>query len=140
MSPIVEQIAGQVRETLPACRDLLRRRYLAPSVKPSPTRGHCYIASEAVFYAARMLRIRLHPYHVNMGTPESPDTHWFLADDDDDIVDVTADQFDTPVPYHVARGCGFLTATPSIRAIILMSRAGIMFRPNLILTWAPRPR
>jgi len=38
------------------------------------------------------------------------------------VIDPTAGQFSTPVPYDRARGRGFLTKTPSKRAQILIER------------------
>jgi hypothetical protein len=49
-------------------------------------------------------------------------THWYLLGPDG-VVDLTAEQFDTPVPYDQGRGRGFLTRKPSKRAQILMERA-----------------
>jgi hypothetical protein len=49
-------------------------------------------------------------------------SHWFLKHKSGDVVDPTADQFKTPVPYEKAKGRGFLTKEPSKRAKVLMSR------------------
>ena len=79
--------------------------------------GHCYVASEAL-------------YHLTGGQagPWKPSTvrhegsvHWFLVHRvTGEILDPTADQFSTPVPYTQGRGCGFLTAQPSRRGAALL--------------------
>ena len=52
--------------------------------------------------------------------------HWFLMNEyAGEILDPTAAQFRTPVPYEKAKGKGFLTRTPSKRAQIVIERARI---------------
>lgn len=74
--------------------------------------GHCYVASEAY-------------YHLRGGKPMNMRhegvSHWFILDGDE-IVDLTADQFETVPDYSTARGCGFLTKKPSKRCQILLDR------------------
>ena len=48
--------------------------------------------------------------------------HWFLMSPDGEVVDPTAGQFSTPVPYDQARGKGFLTKQPSKRARVVIGR------------------
>ena len=48
--------------------------------------------------------------------------HWFLRHDSGLILDVTADQFKTTVPYKNAVGKGFLTSFPSKRAKVVLER------------------
>lgn len=77
--------------------------------------GHCYVVSEALHYLSGGL---LRPRFVrHEGAP-----HWFLTDGER-IIDPTASQFLTPVPYDLARGKGFLTARPSKRAKRLITQA-----------------
>lgn len=38
------------------------------------------------------------------------------------MIDITADQFETPIPYDEGIGCGFLTAKPSRRAKEIIRR------------------
>ena len=47
-------------------------------------------------------------------------THWWLKSPDGTIVDLTAEQFNKPFPYHLGKGCGFLTKRPSKRARAIM--------------------
>lgn len=86
---------------------------------PNHLAGHCYVASEAL-------------YHM-MGGPDGDwvpqvirhenDTHWYLKHrESGEILDPTAGQFKTPVPYEKGRGSGFLTRQPSKRAQELINR------------------
>lgn len=85
----------------------------------NPLRGHCYVASEALYHLRGGKRAGLKPMYVSHeGAP-----HWFLVDAAGRIIDLTASQFKTPVPYHLAKGKGFLTAKPSARAAEVIRRA-----------------
>ena len=49
--------------------------------------------------------------------------HWYLKNKiTGEIVDITADQFENPVPYENGRGNGFLTKEPSKRAKRLIDK------------------
>lgn len=77
--------------------------------------GHCYVASEALHH----LIPDVSPQFIwHEGVP-----HWFLRDADGDVLDATASQFKTPVPYTEAKGKGFLTKNPSKRAKVVIERA-----------------
>lgn len=86
---------------------------------PNPLAGHCYVASEVLYHLWGGKDAGLTPQFVrHEGQP-----HWFLADKQlGIIIDPTADQFGTPVPYAEARGCGFLTRAPSMRAQVVLAR------------------
>jgi len=83
----------------------------------NPLAGHCYVASEAL-------------YHFLGGEPWVPQfvrhegsPHWFLKNrETGEVLDSTAGQFATPVPYDKARGKGFLTRQPSKRARVVLQR------------------
>jgi len=80
--------------------------------------GHCYVASEVFYHLMGGKKKGWKPMFIeHEGEP-----HWFIKSEDDDIVDVTADQFETKVPYKKAIGKGFLTKEPSRRAQILIER------------------
>lgn len=97
---------------------------------PNAMAGHCYVASEAAFH---ILGGREAGWTAVQIEHES-DSHWFLRHDDGTVLDITADQFQTPVPYDEGRGRGFLTVQPSKRAERVMERA------NAILTESPIDR
>jgi hypothetical protein len=87
---------------------------------PNPLRGHCYVASEALYHLRGGKAAGLKPMFIqHEGAP-----HWFLVDTKKrEIIDLTAGQFKTPVPYSRAKGKGFLTSKPSKRAAELIRRA-----------------
>lgn len=93
----------------PAYRDQPRR---------TPTAGHCYAASEALYHLLGGREAGLVP--VVLRHEEGP--HWFLRADDGSILDPTADQFATPPDHAAGKGCGFLTRDPSRRAAEILRR------------------
>ena len=85
-----------------------------------PTRGHCYVASEAVYHLLGGKPAGLKAMFVrHEGSP-----HWFLVDSNGIVLDPTADQFETIPPYHEAKGIGFLTKEPSKRCRKVLDRIG----------------
>lgn len=112
-----------MRAVVRALTDDLRR---APwKGHPNPLAGHCYVASEAMYHLMGGKDSGLTPQFINHeGSP-----HWFLKSDSGIVYDLTAGQFETPVPYDQARGCGFLTSKPSKRAQIVIDRARQYDRP-----------
>lgn len=86
---------------------------------PNPLTGHCYVASEALYHMLGGNDAGWVPHHVkHEGEP-----HWYLKHRNTGaILDPTAGQFKTPVPYDKGRGKGFLTKEPSKRAKELISR------------------
>lgn len=81
-------------------------------------RGNCYVTSEAIFH---LLGGRKAGWKA-MVMRTSSDTHWFLKHDSGMVLDATASQFKQTPDYRKARGTGFLTRYPSMRAKELMER------------------
>jgi len=79
--------------------------------------GHCYVASEAFYHLINGSENGWRPMFIM----HEGNSHWFLQNGSS-IIDITAKQFKSPVPYFRARGKGFLTKEPSKRAKILMER------------------
>jgi len=86
--------------------------------------GHCYVASEALYhllnksYYPCILTHKEFPKGLSAGQ-----THWFLKNDKNEILDVTKSQFGkTYIPYELAKHCGFLTKQPSKRCQTLLNR------------------
>lgn len=105
-----------VRAVLDALDDRLRRPPYRGAA--NPVTGHCYVASEALYHLLGGRQAGWTPMFVmHEGAP-----HWFLKNVDGRILDATAGQFRTPVPYGHARGKGFLTRQPSKRARVVMDR------------------
>lgn len=90
-------------------------------------RGHCYVASEALYHFSGGKDSELVPAVVE----HEGQTHWFLIDKNtNQIIDITAKQFDKAVAYSKARKMGFLTRLPSKRAVELMRRVRRLLYPN----------
>ena len=97
--------------------DLLKPEYRnRPDRMPSA--GHCYAASEAAYHMLGGKAAGWTPMNIR----HEGDPHWFLKHQDGTILDPTADQFQTPVPYDQARGKGFLTSQPSARAQTIINK------------------
>ena len=103
-----------LRRHLIASNDLRRRQWQG---NPNPYAGHCYVACESLFYLLGGKQAGFKPMHVNVDGI----SHWYLLGPNG-VIDPTADQFPSPVPYNKGRGKGFLTSKPSKRAQILMER------------------
>jgi hypothetical protein len=97
----------------------------------SPLTGHCYVVCEVLAHFIGFDRLK------PMVVQHEGSTHWFLLQQPSGrVLDPTADQFDTPVPYDQGKGCGFLTKKPSKRAIELAKRARLPLDGSAINTTA----
>jgi len=114
-------------ETVAAVRGALSDDLRRPKYRGEPNRykGHCYVASEAIFHLLGGKPAGYQPMRVR----HEDDSHWFLTGPDGAVIDATAEQFSTPVPYGSARRAAFLTQRPSARAVTLMSRARSTVEP-----------
>ena len=96
--------------------DLLHKDFR--SVRGHPMAGHCYVASEALWHLLGGYKSVWRPTFIrHEATP-----HWFLRGPQGAVLDPTAEQFATPVPYAEGIGKGFLTGQPSKRARIVIDR------------------
>jgi hypothetical protein len=87
----------------------------------TPTAGHCYAASEALFHALGKQEAGWKSLSMKVGEA----THWCLLHVESGVLlDPTWDQFGKIAPYEQAKGTGFLTRAPSKRAQEMMRRAG----------------
>ena len=108
LSDLVDKVVSQLTD------DLRRPPYKGSS---NPLTGHCYVASEALYH---LLGSR---DWVPCNIQHEGGPHWYLKNKvTGEILDATAGQFETPVPYEKGRGKGFLTKEPSKRAKELLSR------------------
>ena len=108
---------AEVRALEASIRSVLHPGLLKPEFRKScegkpASYGHCYAASEAAYHALGGKEAGWTPQNVKH--ENAP--HWFLKHASGRILDPTADQFKTPVPYERAVGKGFLTKEPSKRA------------------------
>lgn len=82
---------------------------------PNPLGGMCYIVSEALYHFDKGAYKPMNMKHEGV-------QHWFLIRlVDNEVVDLTADQFQTEPDYTQAVGRGFLTKQPSKRAQLLLN-------------------
>lgn len=85
--------------------------------------GHCYVATEAYYHLVGGASSGFVPQRIT----HEGGTHWYLKHRvTGKIVDLTAGQFRTAVPYENGVGCGFLTRLPSKRAVIVIQRVAII--------------
>jgi 8-oxo-dGTP pyrophosphatase MutT (NUDIX family) len=106
LRPLVESLTNDLRK--PKYRE-----------SPNPMTGHCYVASEAMFHLLGGKDSGWVPHNIK----HEGDQHWYLKNKTTGaILDPTASQFKTPVPYQHGRGKGFLTKEPSKRAQELITR------------------
>lgn len=101
--------------------ELLKEPYRSKvqSGEAHPKTGHCYVASEAYFHMMGGKEAGLKPMSIqHEGGP-----HWWIRDGNGRDIDLTHEQFKTPVPYHQGVGKGFLTKEPSKRAATVIARA-----------------
>lgn len=106
---LMQLIAQQLTE------DLLKPEYRGSD---NPMRGHCYVASEELFHVLGGKAAGYTPMFIHH--EDSP--HWFVRGPKGQILDITASQFATPVPYGQAKPKGFLTKDRSKRAEIVHHR------------------
>src|ERR1700678_64219 len=95
--------------------DLLQPRYRELNQRNRLV-GHCYVLCEALYHLIGK-ELGFKPAFVR----HEGKSHWFLRRGNLHY-DPTKSQFKTSVPYHLAKGKGFLTKQPSKRAQILIER------------------
>lgn len=94
--------------------DLLKPQFRKNA--PNNLWGHCYVASE-VFY--HLYDNKYRPMRIKVGDIN----HWFLKNEDtEEVVDITAKQFDFDLDYSKSVRASFLTKEPSKRAKELIKR------------------
>ena len=122
----VERVGRAVQRSLTP--DLLKPRYrrLHQHSVVHPMTGYCAVASEALYHLLGGKAAGLTPVVLRIWDG----THWWLRDRSGNVIDLTAQQFGDPVPYHLGRGCGFPTpgAGPSKGAALVMRRARALLR------------
>jgi hypothetical protein len=103
----------QIQSILAASPQLVRPRFRGTH----PLSGHCYHGSEALYHLLGGKAAGLTAMFVkHEGQP-----HWFLKKNHE-VIDLTAEQFQSLPPYHLARPIGFLTKQPSKRAKLVMEQ------------------
>ena len=96
--------------------DLLRSKYRGNN---NNLYGHCYVATEAYYHLMDEDQKDYNPAYIKI----KDITHWFLKNGKtDEIIDITARQFNFTIDYSNAKFCDFLSKEPSKRAKILINR------------------
>ena len=106
--------------------DLLKIKYRKKN-KNNLMYGHCYVATESLYYLIRHLSsdkgyLEYKPFY---GKDKSGITHWWLQNRKGNILDPTAEQYITQKkkpPYDNGHGGAFFTQKPSKRALIVIKR------------------
>jgi hypothetical protein len=134
--PELDAMVAAVQATLTP--DLLLPEYRAQVDDARPFYGHCYVATEALYHLLGGDDAPARPWRIG----HEGAMHWWLRTFDDRIVDVTAAQFATPVPYRLGRRATFLTAEPSARARTVINRVvsggqGLDGEPPDVLSGGP---
>ncbi len=106
--------------------ELLQKKYRGENPE-NPLFGHCYVASEALYYLIRSLSFNDHllEYKPCRGRDSDNITHWWLQDNEGKILDPTAEQYTSQgkvPPYQKGRRGPFLTRIPSKRTLIVIER------------------
>jgi hypothetical protein len=115
---VIEHVAQLIQSCL--SDDLRRPVYQG---NPNYLAGHCYVASEVAWHLLGGADSSWCPMFIR----HECEPHWFLGRTTaagTEVIDITASQFTTAVPYHLAKGKGFLTKEPSRRARIVLDRIG----------------
>jgi 5-methylcytosine-specific restriction endonuclease McrA len=90
-----------------------------------PLKGYCYVASEALYHLAGGASSGLSVYRCSLPVGGS---HWWLADPNGRILDLTAAQFSSPPPYAQGVRTSFLSRKPSSRAAKLIAKVRAQLR------------
>lgn len=111
------RLLHQIRRNL--SDDLLLPKYRKQH-RSVPTKGHCYVATEALYHLlGKRNKETFKPHYVKAYGV----THWYLMNEDrTEMLDPTYDQFPSLPNYDKGVRCGFLTKKPSKRAQILIDR------------------
>lgn len=123
-----KELAYRLRSVLAESPDLLKSRYRGAG---HPMFGHCYVATETLYHLLGGKEAGWSGYCLSYDKPgvwgPGKETHWWLQNADGQLIDATADQFETPVPYERGSKKAFVTnrilgADPSERSAIALGR------------------
>jgi len=117
LPPKVRRLISHIQEALSI--DLLSNKY-RPYIKNKDhyTRGHCYVATEALYYLfGEEAGFRPHVVRCDDGG-----THRWLQNDKGQVADPTDPQVEKPFEYGRGRCVGYWRKEPSARAGELIRR------------------
>jgi len=105
--------------------DLLKKKYRVTN-KNNPMFGHCYVATETLYHLLKKYNTDDYSnYKPCRGRDNKESVHWWLQDDQGNILDPTESQYISKglkPPYEKGRRGGFLTSKPSNRSKIVIKR------------------
>lgn len=101
----------------------LQPRWRIENIKSGiPSTGFCYAAAEAAFHLLGGKKAGWKPMCVVYYEDGIKSTHWWIVKDGK-IIDPTKSQYTKcglKPPYHLGKGCGFLSKNPSKLAKLLI--------------------
>jgi hypothetical protein len=97
----------------------VKEPYKADWTPAKPTTGYCYVVAEVVYHYLAPKGSR--PFVMKTGMNES---HWFIRTPSNEVIDLTADQFDEPLDYLKGKPQNFLTKEISKRGKVLAGLLG----------------
>ena len=98
----------------------VKKQYRNRWTPERPTTGYCYIVAEVVYHYLAPKGSKPHVVRMN-----GDETHWCIVLPDGQIVDLTSDQYDEPVPYDKGRPHAFMTPRISKKGRILAKLLGL---------------
>ena len=98
----------------------LKPKYKSDWTPERPTTGYCYVVTEVAYH--HLAPEEYAPYVMKTGENE---THWFLKNQEGDIIDLTADQFNIPLDYSKGKRQNFMTKQISKRGKWLSESLGL---------------
>lgn len=112
--------------TVKLIQDNLQQGDLKPRYRgnSNPMAGHCFVATEVFIY----LMGGKDAGWKSMNVRHENDSHWYAQHSDGTVVDITASQFSTPVPYDKGIGKGMMqrvAGIPSKRSKKVLERLGV---------------
>ena len=127
----MENLIQTIKEQLSP--DLLKPRYRQENIDGNPMFGHCYVATEALYYLIKDDEYDMYSeykdYRPRCGKEPDGNTHWWLQNDAGDIIDPTKEQFDVQgkiPPYDNSRFASFMYTgeknKPSKRTVTLINK------------------
>lgn len=101
-------------------RKELKKQYRDDWTPDKPTAGYCYVVAEVVYHCLAPTGSKV--YCMNISDNE---THWFIVGPEGEVLDFTANQFDSPIDYSKGKPRNFMTKHISRRGKILANLLGL---------------
>lgn len=116
MPPTAQRLIDLIHDSLTP--DLLKKEFLKAWTPANPLAGHCYVASEALWWLLRYYYPDA-PTKARHGRDSHGVSHWWLVTADGEVIDPTAEQYtsigEVPPYANVAAGGGFFSNTTYVK-------------------------